>query len=42
MLHALAPPLARVAAQWPVQLDAIAVRAHIGARARLAENAYAS
>src|SRR6202030_4832602 len=37
-LHALAAPLARIATKRPVQLDAIAIRAHIGARARLAEN----
>src|SRR5256885_9092671 len=41
-LYALAAPLARVAAQRPVQLDAIAIRATVSARARLAENAHGS
>src|SRR5437762_930573 len=38
--YLLGTPLVPVAAQRPVQLDAMAVRAHIGARARFAEDTY--
>src|SRR5215472_2408021 len=39
-LYALAAPFARVAAQRPVELDAVAVGAGRSARARLAENSH--